>query len=65
MDGSNSIKDRIYLINNTNKLFFNSEWSKNRFFSDIPKNLFIIIKQLFVINQAIKSKLILIKKKKL
>ena len=40
MDGSNSIKDRMYLINNTNKLFFNSEWSKNRFFSDIPKNLF-------------------------
>ena len=40
MDGSNSIKDRIYLINNSNKLFFNSEWSKNRFFSDIPKNLF-------------------------
>ena len=40
MDGSNSIKDRIYLISNTNKLFFNSEWSKNRFFSDIPKNLF-------------------------
>ena len=40
MDGSNSIKDRMYLISNTNKLFFNSEWSKNRFFSDIPKNLF-------------------------
>jgi len=40
MDGSNSIKDRIYLISNTNKLFFNSKWSKNRFFSDIPKNLF-------------------------
>ena len=40
MDGSSSIKDRIYLINNTNNLFFNSEWSKNRFFSDIPKNLF-------------------------
>jgi len=40
MDGSNSIKDRLYLISNTNKLFFNSEWSKNRFFSDIPKNLF-------------------------
>ena len=40
MDGSNSIKERMYLISNTNKLFFNSEWSKNRFFSDIPKNLF-------------------------
>ena len=33
MDGSNSIKDRKYLINNSNKLFFNSEWSKNRFWS--------------------------------
>ena len=65
MDGSNSIKDRIYLINNTNKLFFNSEWSKKDFFQIFLKIYFIIIMQLFVINQLIKSKLILIKKKKL
>ena len=39
MDGSASIKDRIYLINNIHKLFFNSNWSKERFFYDIPKNL--------------------------
>ena len=38
MEGSTSIDDRIYLINNINKLVFNSNWSKNRFFLDIPKN---------------------------
>jgi len=38
MEGSNSIENRIYLINNTNKIFFNSKWSKDRFFLDIPKN---------------------------
>ena len=39
MDGSSSVKERIYLIKNINKLFFNSNWSKKRFFLDIPKNL--------------------------
>jgi glycosyltransferase involved in cell wall biosynthesis len=38
MEGSTSIDDRIYLINNINKLIFNSNWSKNRFFLDLPKN---------------------------
>ena len=40
MEGSTSIDDRIYLINNTNKLIFNSNWSKQRFFLNIPnKNI--------------------------
>ena len=39
MEDSSSVEDRIYLINNTNKLFFNSKWSKRRFFLDIPENL--------------------------
>ena len=40
MDGSTSINDRIYLINNVNKLIFNSNWSKQRFFLNIPnKNI--------------------------
>jgi glycosyltransferase involved in cell wall biosynthesis len=39
MEGSHSVEDRISLINNTNKLFFNSKWSKDRFFLNIPKNL--------------------------
>ena len=32
MDGSKSIQDRMYLIDNVDKLIFNSIWSKNRFF---------------------------------
>jgi len=32
MDGSKSLGDRNYLINNTDKIFFNSKWSKDRFF---------------------------------
>ena len=32
MDGSKTINDRNYLINNTDKIFFNSKWSKERFF---------------------------------
>jgi len=39
MDGSSSIQDRIYLIKNIDKLFFNSNWSKTRFFSGITENL--------------------------
>ena len=35
MDGSKSTEDRIYLINNIDKLIFNSVWSKNRFFLNL------------------------------
>ena len=38
MEGSTSIDDRLYLINNINKLIFNSNWSKKRFFLDISNN---------------------------
>ena len=36
MEGSTTINDRLYLINNINKLIFNSNWSKKRFFLDLP-----------------------------
>ena len=32
MNGSKSIKERKYLIENIDKIFFNSKWSRNRFF---------------------------------
>ena len=32
MNGSKSIKERKYLIENVDKIFFNSKWSRNRFF---------------------------------
>ena len=36
MNGSKTIKERIYLLNNIDKIIFNSLWSKNRFFIDLP-----------------------------
>jgi glycosyltransferase involved in cell wall biosynthesis len=35
MNGSKTIKDRFYLLNNIDKIIFNSVWSKNRFFIDL------------------------------
>ncbi len=32
MNGSSSIKDRIFLLNKIDKILFNSEWSQERFF---------------------------------
>ena len=32
MSGSKTIKERIYLLNNVDKIIFNSVWSQNRFF---------------------------------
>ncbi len=37
MNGSIKIKDRINLLNFCDKIIFNSEWTKNRFFNDISK----------------------------
>ena len=31
MEGSKTLKERLYLINNVDKLFFNSKWSQKRF----------------------------------
>ena len=40
MNGSKSLEDRIYLLNNIDKILFNSKWSQNRFFIGIEnKNL--------------------------
>ena len=35
MDGSKSLKERLFLLNNVDKIFFNSKWSQNRFFLNI------------------------------
>lgn len=35
MTGSITIKDRIFLLNNIDKILFNSKWSQKRFFIDI------------------------------
>jgi glycosyltransferase involved in cell wall biosynthesis len=38
MNGSRTINERIYLLNNIDKIIFNSVWSKRRFFINLPTN---------------------------
>ena len=38
MDGSSTIKERIFLLNHLDKLIFNSDWSKERFFVGLNYN---------------------------
>ena len=38
MDGSTSVKDRLYLLSNIDRLIFNSDWSKKRFFINLKSN---------------------------
>ena len=38
MEGSKSLNERYFLLNNTDKLFFNSQWSRNRFFLGFEKS---------------------------
>ena len=51
MSGSKSVADRIYLINNVDKILFNSEWSRNRFFIDI-KNKAKLLKKTSICFQS-------------
>ena len=41
MSGSKTVSDRLYLINNVDKIIFNSKWSQSRFFNGLSnqKNL--------------------------
>jgi len=38
MNGSKNVKQRIDLLNNVDKIIFNSEWSKKRFFINLPND---------------------------
>ena len=63
MNGSKSVKERLYLIANLDKILFNSEWCKNRFIENIPK-IFHKIDKLDVVYQSTNKTNIDIKKKK-
>ena len=63
MSGSKEISDRIYLIENLDKIIFNSNWSKSRFVKNLPKN-YVLSNKLKVIKQSIDRKKINLKKKK-
>jgi glycosyltransferase involved in cell wall biosynthesis len=63
MNGSKSIKERLYLIKNLDKILFNSEWCKERFIENIPK-IFHKIDKLDVVYQSTNKINVDIKKKK-
>jgi len=51
MNGSKSVKDRIYLLKNIDQLIFNSNWSKSRFFIGM-KDVYISPKKITVSYQS-------------
>jgi len=64
MQGSTSINDRINLLKKTDKIIFNSNWSKSRFIIGLTKN--IDIKKINVIHQSTsKTKIDFNKKEKI
>ncbi len=60
--GSKTLKERIYLLNNSEFIFFNSNWTKNQFFKNLNENDYV--KKFGVCYQStIKTKVNLNKKK--
>ena len=64
MNGSKKINQRIDLLNNVNKIIFNSEWSKKRFFIGLPNDLRLLSQKIFVCYQSSSKTKIDFKKKK-
>ena len=64
MSGSKSVKDRKFLLNNCEKIVFNSQWSKKRFLQNIAYSFIISDKLLVIYQSAKKSKVNISKKKK-
>jgi len=63
MSGSRTIEERLFLINNLDKIIFNSNWSKSRFINNLSvKNK--ISPKLIVIKQSINNPKIDLKTKK-
>ncbi|MBC8297263.1 MAG: glycosyltransferase [Pelagibacterales bacterium] len=65
MSGSKSTSDRINLFNKTEKIIFNSEWSKKRFLINMKKIFFKSNKLIVIYQSTSKVKLNFSKKQKL
>jgi len=63
MNGSKSVKDRLYLLNNIDKILFNSKWAQKRFFINI-KNEKLLKQKTSICFQSTSRKKINFKKKK-
>ena len=65
MNGSKKIKDRLYLLNNIDKILFNSKWSQKRFFIGIGNEELLKQKTSVCYQSTSKVKINFSKKKKL
>ena len=63
MNGSKLISEREYLLKSCSKIIFNSQWSKNRFLSELD-DIYIKSEKLVVIHQSTKKENVNISKKK-
>ena len=63
MNGSKLINDRIFLLENLDKIIFNSDWSRSRFIKNLP-NEYQYSNKLQIIKQSIDPKEINFKTKK-
>ena len=64
MNGSTSIKDRLFILNFCDKIIFNSAWTKNRFFIDLDK-FYYNSEKIEIIHQSTNKIKVDIKKKKI
>ena len=63
MNGSKTISERIFLLNNCFKIIFNSNWSKRKFLENMESE-YTNSEKLIVINQSAKKNKVNIKSKK-
>ena len=63
MNGSKLVSDRIFLLNNLDKIIFNSEWSKSQFVKNLP-DTYTHSNKLLIIKQSIDKKKLNLKNKK-
>ena len=65
MNGSKTIKERIFLLNNVDKIIFNSKWSQNRFFLNIKNKHDLLLKTTVCYQSSSKTKINFNNKKKI
>ena len=63
MNGSKSIQQRLFLIENLDQIIFNSEWTKKQFLFNLPK-IYTKVEKLSVIYQSTTKTRLDLKKKK-
>ena len=65
MNGSKTVEERIFLLNNVDKIIFNSKWSQNRFFLDIKNKEDLLLKTYVCHQSSSKTKINFRNKKKI